>query len=69
MLPGQVWGELSRGILFKMDPKLAPRGRGRSPWPLGASFGSILNRISLENPLQPAPEEVFTLFGNLGYTA
>jgi len=46
---------LLREILVKMDPKLAPRGRGRSPRPLGAGFGSIFNRISFKNHPKTGP--------------
>ena len=38
-----------RGILYKMHPKLDPRGRGQSPLPLGASFGCMLYRIPFKN--------------------
>jgi len=44
-----------RGILFKMHPKLAPRGRGLCPRPLGAGFGCILNRTPLKNPPKTGP--------------
>jgi len=38
-----------------MDPKPAPRGRGLRPRPLGASFGSIFNKISLKSIPKTSP--------------
>ena len=56
----RCWGSLCagvilRGILFKMHPKPAPRGRGQSPRPLGASFGCNLYRIPFESPPKTGP--------------
>jgi len=55
LVPGPVSGGILREILFKMDPKPTPRGRGRSPRPLGVGFGSILNRISFKIPPETGP--------------
>jgi len=54
-LPGPVLGGFLMGIIFKMHPKLAPRGRGLCPRPLGASFECILNRIPIKNPPKTGP--------------
>jgi len=42
---GPVSGRLLIGILYKMHPELAPRGRGQSHLLLGASFGCIWYKI------------------------
>ena len=49
-------GRFLRGVLFGMHPKLAPRGWGLCPRPIGACFGCILNKTPLKNIPQTGPE-------------
>ena len=44
-----------RGVLVKMHPKPAPRGRGLCPRPLGSGFGCILNRIPFKSHTNTDP--------------
>ena len=54
-LPGPVLGVFLKGVLYKMHPKPAPRGRGQSPRRLGAGFGCILYRIPFKSLPKTGP--------------
>jgi len=62
-LPGYKYGSRGRfweGNPIQMHPKLAPRGRGLCPRPLGAGFGCICIGSSSKAIPKPAPEAIFT---------
>jgi len=50
-----------------MRPKPAPRGWGKSPLPLGASFAIILFRFPCKSHPKPAPEILPNVFTTGGY--